>query len=276
MRKLLAARWFWITAVFAVINITGFAVLISMMARPAAKKPLKLGHEPLVLEEVHQADLTPERELILTFVFSDMVDPADLKEHLALTAADGKPLPYAVETDQPQPRLSVRIEVIVGDALTAKIAKGLMGMVRKTALAEDIVETVKLDTEIKITSCEAQIRDRDQIGIGVEFSRGIDSKTAQDFIRIEPPLSYTVSTEFSQIQIAGLFAPRKKYKVQILKGLKGISGTQLRKDFARTLIMPDRPPTLRFKTRGIYLFRSTPRSRSNNSDLTRSSNRFAI
>jgi len=78
-------------------------------------------------------------------------------------------------------------------------------------------------------------------------------KGLADFIRIEPAVHFTVETYYYGFELNGRFEPGAAYRVKFLKGLRSVKGEKLKRDVVRRAVIPDRPRSLRFKTRGIYL-----------------------
>jgi hypothetical protein len=250
MRRILSARWFWVVVVFAVINILGLLEIVSLLhSSPEGTA----APQALLLNRMEQTGLTPDHRLSLALEFNDEVDPSDIREHLTLVTNDGKKVAYELGTYRPAQRITVRTDSFEAAAIVATLSKGLPGASGQSRLSRKVAQSMVIDTEIHVTSVDVDPYEHDSLRIRVYCTQGMDPKTVQDFIRLEPETSFTASTDDYGVEISGPFEHGKRYTVRFLKGMKAASGALLKKEIVRTVVTPDMSPTLRFKTQGVYL-----------------------
>ena len=348
MRKLLHARWLWITALFAAINIIGIVKIASgpgaalprlsiesfeppqgdaltgqaagirlafnqpmaaveQLGKPLEQQPVSFTppirgqctwanqrtlafqpDEPLKLatrytatvamgvtslagssldsDAVYSFQTAPLRVLGITQTghapgsgvrfaveFNDRVDPRDLDAKLSLRDQRNQCLRHSVETSSRNRAIIVRCAHSNSSELRISIAKGLQGQSGPLGLASDASFSLAPNAGLTFGGVQAYAWGSRETDVQLTLSQPVDPQTAAASIRVEPQVEFTVQSIWSGLSLRGPFEPGKRYRLTLLAGMKATGGAMLKEDVVRTFVVGDIPPTLRFKTRGMYL-----------------------
>lgn len=201
---------------------------------------------------IHQTDLTNSGAATLALSFNDEVAPAELRGHLTLTSSEGKNLGYAIRNANPSRLHSIVTDPVSTTSFTVKVSKGLCGTGGAIGTVADVESVVRLDRTFAIHGIGAYTDDS-SAHITVGCSRDVNIADARHFVRVDPPVDFTMEDRYDGFILRGNFIPSRMYRVTLFKGLPAMHGGELREDVVRSVLIPDRSPALSFKTRGIYL-----------------------
>lgn len=87
----------------------------------------------------------------------------------------------------------------------------------------------------------------------IRFTGDIPTEEAEDYVRVEPAVEFTVGRYWRGVILRGNFEPRSTYTVSVASGLMSSEGALLEKDFSGKVTMGDLQPSIRFSSQGIYL-----------------------
>ncbi|HPM38284.1 MAG TPA: alpha-2-macroglobulin [candidate division Zixibacteria bacterium] len=87
----------------------------------------------------------------------------------------------------------------------------------------------------------------------LSFSTMIATDRVEDFVAVEPAVDFRAETRFNQILLTGAFTPGETYTVSVASGLRSQAGAVLADDFSGRVTIQDIPPTVLFRSEGIYL-----------------------
>ena len=217
---------------------------------------------PLEVVDIRQSGCSDDRRLTLALEFSDQVHPDDLAEHLSLTSG-GRTVGFRIATTANR-TICLTTDRLPSDSVVARLAKGLRGVAGPLGLEQNVIREVAIDYGISFSGVYAYISYGQSPHISISFTQEIDPKAIYDFIQVEPaaggaepgvrpPVRFSVQSTYRGVSLAGPFAFGTRYRVKLLKGLRSANGAILKDDVTRSVVIPDLDPTLRFKTRGIYM-----------------------
>jgi hypothetical protein len=202
---------------------------------------------------VAQRRITPDRRVTLALRFNQAVAREELLRGLSAATPDGTAVKLEVPPQAPHETLLAETAPVEGRAVVVRLARGLRGVEGPLGLAADVARTVELDDVLTIREVRAEMGDGQPL-LSVACSHEILVRDAKGFIRIDPPVDFTVSLDWQEgFHLNGPFRPDTRYRLTFLAGLKGAHGAVLRQEVARTVPVPDLPPALRFRTVGLFM-----------------------
>jgi len=207
----------------------------------------------LRLERIAQTLVSRQRQVTLALRLNDKVAPDEVARHLALRTRKGKTVGYSLRSRAISREVRVQTRPLDEDWLVVELSKGLRGISGPLGIENDLTRTMKIESGLKVGGVEACACGPGNVYISVGCTQSVDPKTARRHIQIEPEVEYTVASRHYGLKLSGPFVPTKRYRVKLLKGLKGRNSTFLGRDVVRSVIIPDFPPSLRFMAQGIYL-----------------------
>ena len=87
----------------------------------------------------------------------------------------------------------------------------------------------------------------------IRFNSGVAPDQAELFLTVEPEDEYQLVSHRRFLRIEGEFKPGDQHTVKIGRGLSAQDGTTLKRNFSKTLRIPNLEPNLRFVGGGLYL-----------------------
>ncbi len=193
-----------------------------------------------------------------TVEFNYPVNPADLKEKLTISYADGKAIPYEPLTEERSGIVDLETVVIErsenNQRFVLKLEKEFRCVNGGVGLKSDYIDKTVLEGRGHLVVEDVRVAD---IGGGhylqVRFNTGVAPDQAQLFLEVEPEDDYQLVSRRRYLRIEGKFKPGERRTVKIGRGLSAQDGTTLKRNFTRTLTIPNLEPNLRFVGGGLYL-----------------------
>ncbi len=92
--------------------------------------------------------------------------------------------------------------------------------------------------------------------IAIYFSTFVTVDRADQFITVDPKVDFKIEPQWNTLLLRGDFVPGQTYTVSVERGLPSQAGTALEDDFSGRVTIRDIPPTVLFRSPGIYLPRT--------------------
>ena len=193
-----------------------------------------------------------------TVEFNYPVDPTDLKEKLTLSYEDGKAIAYQPVTDESSDIIDIEtVEIERSEEkqrFVLKLGKDFTCVNGAVGLKSDYINKTSLAGRGHLIVENARVRDG---GGGhyleIRFNSRVAPDQAQLFLTVEPEDDYQLVSNRRHLRIEGEFEPGERRTVKIGQGLSAQDGTTLKRNFSRTLTIPNLQPNLRFVGGGLYL-----------------------
>ncbi len=228
----------------------------------------------LAVERVVQGSVDIKGGINLDIGFNAKVDPRDLSQALSLVYCDKHKPEFKVLGRAPAEHLVVHIADFNRDTAKLKIKEGLASIEGPLALKQEYAATVKLEDKrpekpdrvaekgagvviyvsqkVRFTGMEAR-NDSGSGRIIIEANTPFDAAEAEDYVNVEPVVTYSFEPRSTGLVIKGDFEAGKRYRVTLKKGLPaGIAGV-LEKTVSRSVWFPDRGEDIEFTYGGGYL-----------------------
>ena len=207
---------------------------------------------PLRVEGVRQVGLSRYGELSLALDFNGRVVPEEARRHVALSAPGGRAVSYWIAGHAPSRTLRLNTHP-VAESLGVLVKKGLRGVEGPLGLEADWAGTLDIETGLRIEGVRARARTPDDVAIVVSCNQAIDLESAARHIQVEPAVSFRVLPYYDGFELNGAFVPTRSYRVTFGKALATRDGSVLGRELVRSVTIPGLPPSLHFRTQGIYL-----------------------
>ena len=193
-----------------------------------------------------------------TIEFNYPVDPVALKEKLTISYEDGKAISYEPVTENPSDIIDLETVEIERSAdkqrFVLRLPKEFTCVNGGVGLKSDYLNKTALKGRGHLIVENASVRDS---GGGhyleVRFNSRVAPDQAQLFLTVEPEGEYQLVSHRRYLRIEGDFEPGDRRTVKIGRGLSAQDGTTLKRNFSRTLAIPNLEPNLRFVGGGLYL-----------------------
>lgn len=221
---------------------------------------LRLDNVQFFWDQIPKSNFQVNAKANLNFNYD--VDPATIREYLDISQ-DGKPLTdYTIETQAPASTISLDFGKIKQTEKHQKLAlnlkKGLVSVFGGSPVAEGSSHSLQLPplTKMKVISANAGF-DGNQGWIKIHFSQPVDQKEAKSYISITPTVKNMVmTTADNYLHIEGNLKAGGSVKVKVKKGIAGLYGGSLQKEFEENVPLADLDPVLAFTDKkGQYLLR---------------------
>lgn len=138
--------------------------------------------------------------------------------------------------------------------IVLKITKGLKPVNKDLGLEADFIDSYTIQGKLVIDRVYSHSENYSS-WIGIRFSSEVSSRLAEQYIKIEPPVKFTIEQDYRDLKLNGDFKPGQDYEITILKGLLAIDGTYLGKTFSQNVRIVDFEPSIDFDHKGRYLLR---------------------
>jgi len=89
--------------------------------------------------------------------------------------------------------------------------------------------------------------------IRLRLSTRVATRDAEEFLSIEPEVSYRIEQRYAELLLRAEFKPGETYIVTVGEGLPAENGALLEREFSSKVTIPDASPTVIFRANGIYL-----------------------
>lgn len=188
----------------------------------------------------------------LDCVFDLPVGLAAAQKHVRLRTQDGGSVPCEVQLPEGE-AAATRIVLVprrddqLPDALEVVVLPGLVPVGGEVPVAEPIVRQVRLRQPLRVL--EAEARDG---RIEIALNRAIEGGAAE-LVEVAPAVPFQLLSTERGVRLVGEFAPGTVVTVTLAEGFPGRGVTRLLAAERRTLLMPDRDPSLEFVQGGSVL-----------------------
>jgi hypothetical protein len=196
--------------------------------------------------------------LYVTFEFNYEISPSDLAERLKVRFDEGDIIKYKIEQKTPS-----RILTAVSEPLTLEDTERKVRLHIDETLKPEEGTLTLFDHYEGMFAMPARVRlvvesayperSDDANWITVKFSTPVAIAAVQDFIRIEPEISFQLQRDHRYLRFHGEFVPGEVYDLTLKKGFLALNGTQLEHEFSTSIKMQEMEPYFDFVTRGIFL-----------------------
>ncbi len=207
----------------------------------------------LRLERVTLLGISAQRSVTLRVDFNAPVSPVRLRGFLSIRDEHGSPVEYNIRGASPAGRILVDTQQVWGKKLVVAVSAGLIPDKGDLPQETNAESTVDLVAETLVTSSDASMNESGRGRIHVELNSPVDPAAAKGFIELSPALPFTVESCYDGFNVVGGFAPRSRVTMTVRKGLTGEDGKPMKKDFVKSYIFPDVPPSVRFPAAGMFL-----------------------
>ncbi len=236
---------------------TRYVARISPRVADLAGQPLQgpvefqFNTQPLTLLKAEQAGFTPERRAIVEFQFSDFVVPTDLAKYLTISS-DGKRLGWRLESDVKSARPRIVTDPILTSSLAMRLEPGLPAASGPLGLSATVARVIPLKFRLQVEQLSARWS-QDKVSLVLRFSNAVKLENIQQFISVDPPVSFEVNDDFSRLVLIGDFRPEHRYTVRVRAGLAGTLQQLLLEDAELSVWVPPMKPFLEMKEAGGHL-----------------------
>lgn len=188
----------------------------------------------------------------LDCVFDLPVGLAAAQKFVRLRTQDGEGVPCEVrlpegETAATRVVLVPRRDDRLPDALEVVVSPGLVPAGGDVPVAQPIVQQVRLRQPLRLLAAEA-LDGR----IEIALNRAVDGGAAE-LVEVAPAVPFQLLPTERGVRLVGEFAPGTVVTVTLAQGFPGRGETRLLAAERRTLLMPDREPSLEFAQGGSVL-----------------------
>lgn len=213
-------------------------------------------------------ELTPETDqsadLFATIEFNYEVEPKEAEKHISVQYEGGGAVPFTMQSETPSMIIALKAAGAKrGESekqIQLKVAKGLKPIGGKSGLVDDYIKPISLPgrEELRVESVLPLRESANRQTIRIAFNLPINGTTAAPFVSLEPAVSYRLTFSHNYIDLHGEFDPKQTYQVRLRKGLRGIDGSQLKRDFSNAVALAreDIRPQVGFVGDGFYLPRT--------------------
>lgn len=209
-------------------------------------------------------DSDQEVKLVATIEFNYNVDPKQVSKHTQISYQDGRRIQFKLKTTDAQKIVEIESDPMKRNddekTIELKISGDLRPVEGNLGLEQEYITPITMpkQKDFKVERM-TPVRESARRGyIKIQFNMPVNAKNAEQFISIEPDLSYQLSASHHYLQLNGEFKMGETYTVTLKQGLSAIDGSQLRRDFssAVSFLKEDIPPQIDFAGDGFYITRS--------------------
>lgn len=201
----------------------------------------------------------------LVLVFNYKVDPSEVKPRLLLKLNEAES-PFEMVTQIQEQKIQVRADNIPKDfskqhkaGITINTGLPCPGSEYKTKETLSLGSVLSPPEKLSITLVEPQFEGL-QPFIRVSSNQQVEAANLNDFIKIDPPVTFMVDRNESGFDVRGNFVTGSAYELKVLKGLEGMIGDAMANDYITTVSFGNLQPRIVFSgSKGVYL--STKSSR---------------
>ncbi|HUT34060.1 MAG TPA: alpha-2-macroglobulin [Planctomycetota bacterium] len=211
-------------------------------------------HTPaLKVEAVRQTALSRYSEVRLALEFNAKVTPDEARQHIVLSSASGRSVPYSLGSHTPSRTVMLTTRPFPEETLRVTVKKGLRGPAGPLGLEAPWTCQLPIEMGLKIHGLAAVARTPDDVRVTVSCNQPLDLDAAPRHIQVEPQVALKVLPNYDGFQLLGAFVPTRRYKLTFQKGLAARNGAALGKDVVRSIVIPEVQASMHFRTQGIYL-----------------------
>lgn len=260
-------RWFWLALAFLAVNTYGVwkwttrppapvsVASAPVVADPIAEKPVE---KVLRLRRVEQADVSPDREVMLVLAFSETPDRSQLTRFFHLEADGQGEVEYRLTGSmgsntvmlETAPVLAEKLEYSI-DAGLPSVAEGVKPMDRGSR------GSLTMEMNMALKKIEADSPPFDPPVLRANFNAFPEVNGLKEFVSVSPAVSFTVEAvedwEGRGLVLHGDFKPGAIYEVTFKEGLPAANGSSLAQTLTRSIQFPLPSPAVRLESPGRYL-----------------------
>ncbi len=259
-----AKHWFALGLAFLVVNAYGIWRWTDYLARreAAGEAVQKVEEEPPVerilrLRKVEQVDVSPERELMLRFVFSDRPDRDQMTRFLRLFAPGQGEVDYHLAGTPEDHVMLVQTHPVLSEKLDYVVAAGLPSASDSKPTDREERGSVKMEMNLLLRKVEVESPSFDPPVLRADFNAIPDLNGVKEFVVVEPAVSFTVEAVdqwwWQGLMLRGDFEPGEIYQVTFKEGLPAANGSSLPQGVTRRIHFPPRQKAVRVESPGRYL-----------------------
>lgn len=253
-------KWFILALCFLLLNAWAVwkVTRVPEGAAPVVARQPEAPHpEPLRLMSASMASFdASENEAVIRLEFNAAPAPKLLEKFVSLSEdAEGKnAVGFQLVGEIKSSNVLIKTyRAEDGLKLVVKVNHGLPAASDIPALAADQQMVVELRSGFEPVGTTADSPAFGAAALRVGFGKTVETKGADDFVEVEPPVKFAVEYHYGGCLLSGDFLPGIKYAVTFKKGLKATDGTPLARDVVREIVFPDRSPALSIAVEGRYL-----------------------
>lgn len=137
------------------------------------------------------------------------------------------------------------------------IAKGILCQNCGIALEEPIVVWGEVEAKRPLVIESVSSRGRtDEPMIVIQLSVPVPIEEAKTFVKVEPPVDFSLSGGYSELILRGPFQLGGAYTVIVAQGMPSTEGTFLEREFSGMVRIADLEPSVSFTSQAVFLPRS--------------------
>lgn len=202
--------------------------------------------------------------LFCTVEFNYEVDPGEARDFIRLAYKDDGQIPFTMISTQPGKIINfeaagvTRGKVPTDISLTIESGLSCIGGNLPMEKAYTRQATIPGQEELKVVrTLPRQTSPKTRL-IEVQFNLPVDAKKVQQYIQVDPPLPYRVSSTHHYLRLTGDFKAGQTYQVTLRKGLPAVDGTILEQTVSNAVSFRKEkiPPQVDFVGEGFYLTKS--------------------
>lgn len=112
--------------------------------------------------------------------------------------------------------------------------------------------TVEKFRRLYVNSMRAGIENKQPV-IYLYLSSPVQTENIKEYLKISPEIEYKTDQQYYQLTLRGDFTYGEKYEVTLGRGVPATDGALLENEFSSIVRIPDIPPTLKFRSKGLFL-----------------------
>lgn len=265
--RVAARHWFALAVAFLLVNAYGVWRWTDYLSRAEAARQgesaAAVAENPrpvervLRLRKVEQVDVSPEREIMLRFSFSDRPDRAQMTRFLRLSAPGQGEVDYQLAGTPEANILLVQTRPVLTEKLEYVLEAGLPSAADSQPTDKAERGSIKMEMNLLLRKVEAESPSFDSLILRADFNAIPDLNGLKEFISVEPAVDFTVEALdywwWNGLQLRGDFQAGGIYQVTFKKGLPAANGSSLPQALVRTIHFPPRRKAVRVDSPGRYL-----------------------
>ena len=205
-----------------------------------------------------------EVKLLSTIEFNYEVDPKEAVKNIAIQYEDGIRIPFQLKASTANRIIRLEAHKVKRNEeekkINLKISQGLLCIGGNLGLERDYFKPLVLpgQEDLKVERILPKKVTASRGFIQIQFNLPINIQSATQFITLEPPISYKLSSSHHYLELRGDFKMGTTYQVSIREGLRAVDGSPLKRDFSSAVSFRKEriPPQVDFVGEGFYLTRS--------------------
>eukprot|EP01022_Parablepharisma_sp_SALTPOND_P027127 TRINITY_DN6581_c0_g1_i1.p1 TRINITY_DN6581_c0_g1~~TRINITY_DN6581_c0_g1_i1.p1 ORF type:complete len:2719 (+),score=536.27 TRINITY_DN6581_c0_g1_i1:30620-38776(+) len=139
-----------------------------------------------------------------------------------------------------------KITLVVEESLPAANSNYTLGQSSEKSIS------IVFDRKLSVERRRGRVT-KDKGTLVLELSSAVNAQAAKKYVRVDPTMEFTTSTDGDDLLLSGGFEPGKTYTVHMEKGLPALDGAKLMEAKTYKIHMPDLNPSLTFDDTGVFL-----------------------